>query len=168
MTIEYFAAQQNQVFVPALAALLVAVIAICLPIVLAPALRRASRGRTRALLGLAAVVAAAALVVTGWQVGVGLRTLQAERASVAARLQERYGLDLSSGDVSELLNGGAPDKAYPELVSSLDLKQSKNGKHPLRLKADSTTESAAEATSESASDSSYELTYGGQPVPPRG
>lgn len=168
MTIEYFAAQQNQVFVPALAALLVAVVAICLPIVLAPALRRRSRRRNRAVLGLAAVVAAAALVVTGWQAGLGLRTLQAERESVAARLQERYGLDLTSGDVSELLNGGAPDKAYPQLVSALDLRPNDSGKHPLRLKADATSEPAAEATSEAASDSSYELTYGGQPVPARG
>lgn len=151
MTIEYFADQQNLVFVPALGALLIATVLICLPIVFAPTLRRASRARLRGVAVVAAVLAAGSLVAAAWQGGVGVRTLQTERASVAQQLQDRYRLGLTSGEVGELIDGGAPDKAYPDLVSALDLRANKSGKHPLRLKADGTD--------------GYDLTYGGEVVP---
>lgn len=151
VTIEYFADQQNLVFVPALGALLIATVLICLPIVFAPTLRRRSSARFRGVVVAAGVLAGVALVAAGWQAGVGLRTLQAERASVSQQLQDRYRLGLTSGEVGELVNGGAPDKAYPDLASALDLKATRSGEHPLRLR----TSGAG----------GYELTYGGAPVP---
>ena len=155
MTIPHFADQQNLVFVPALLAVLVATVLICLPVVFAPALRRGRRARRRALVVVAGAVAAAALVVAGWQAGIGVRTLQQERTAVAAQLQSQYGLDLPLGDVNELLNGGAPQRVLPDLASQLGLRPNKKGvqEHALRLKADETDSGE------------YSLIYGGQTVP---
>lgn len=105
MTIHHFAVEQNDVFVPALLAALVATIAIALPVVLAPTLRRGRRGRPTVVL--AAAVAAVALVVAGWQAGVGVRTLQQERVRVAVELRDRYGLDLRPAQVAALVDGAA-------------------------------------------------------------
>lgn len=153
MTIPHFSDQQNTVFIPALLALLVATVLICLPIVFAPALRRGRRAGRRALVAVAGVVAAAALVVTGWQAGVGVRTLQVERTSVASQLQSRYGIELPGGDVNELVNGGRPLVALPQLASSLDLKPTKSGKHALHL------------LPEQEGSDVYRLAYGGETVP---
>lgn len=104
MTIHHFAADQDDVFVPALLALLLATAAIVLPVVLAPALRRSRR--SRALVAAAAVVAVLSLVLAGWQTGVGLRALQDDRARVGAQLRDRYGLELDRADVGVLVDGG--------------------------------------------------------------
>jgi len=157
VTIPHFADQQNIVFVPALLALLVATVLICLPIVFAPTLRRGRRPGGRALVVVAGVLAVAALVVAGWQAGAGARVLQEERATVASQLQQRYGLGLSGAEVNELLNGGAPSRTSPQLASELELRPNAKGEqtHALRLKAEAT------------GSDEYDLTYGGVVLPAR-
>ncbi|MFD1720197.1 hypothetical protein [Amnibacterium endophyticum] len=150
MTIEYFAEDQNLVFLPALTALLVATVLICLPIVFAPRLRRGSRTRLRGVGVVAGVLAAVALVAAGWQAGIGVRTLQAERASVADQLEQTYGLGLTSGEVGELVNGGEPQRVLPGLAERLDLRRPQE-KHSFKLRLESGDE--------------YGLTFGGEPVP---
>ena len=152
MTIPHFADQQNLVFVPALIALLIATVAICLPVVFAPALHRGRRGRRRGPIVLAGIVGAAALVVAGWQGGVGIASLQNERSQVQADIRARYGLDLPSGDVSELISGGAPQRVLPEQAAAVGLR-STGKRYPLQLKA-----TAADADT-------YVLTFDGKTLP---
>jgi hypothetical protein len=102
--IAYFAERQTDVFVPALAALLVATVAVVLPVVFAPLLKK-MRGR-RALVAIAAVVAAAALVLTVVEGAAGFRALGEQRASVQRGIADRYGLRLTQGQVASLLEGG--------------------------------------------------------------
>lgn len=151
MTIPHFADQQNTVFVPALIALLVATVLICLPIVFAPGLRRRRRGG-RALIVVAGALAAVALVVAGWQAGIGVRTLQQEREQLRADVQARYGLELDSGEANELVNGGAPLRLLPQQAEQLGLATPEK-RHSLRLKA---TEPDADT---------YDLTFAGKAWP---
>jgi hypothetical protein len=102
--IAYFAERQTDVFVPALAALLVATVAVVLPVVFAPLLKKV-RGR-RALVAIAGVLAAAALVTTVVEGVAGFQALGAERASVQRGIADRYGLRLTQGQVASLLEGG--------------------------------------------------------------
>ena len=155
MTIPHFADQQNIVFIPALLAVLVATVLICLPIVFAPALRRGRRRGGRVVVVVAGVAAVVALVVAGWQAGAGARVLQEERTAVAAQLQARYALRLSGAEVNELLNGGAPERVLPQQAAALELRPNTKGvqRHPLRLKAEAT------------GSDDYVLTYGGVTLP---
>lgn len=104
MLIAYFAERQTDVFVPALAALLVATVAVVLPVVFAPLLRK-MRGR-RALVAVAVVVAAAALVLTVVEGVAGFQALGDQRASVQRDIADRYGLRLTPPQVASLLEGG--------------------------------------------------------------
>lgn len=99
----HLAADQNDVFLPALAALLVATLLVVVPVVLAPAVRRARNGRVAVVV--IAVLAVAALVVAAWQAGIGVRTLQSERARVGAELASEYGYHLDPEQVGALVDG---------------------------------------------------------------
>ncbi|MDH2445300.1 hypothetical protein QDR37_15215 [Amnibacterium sp. CER49] len=104
MPIAYFAERQTDVFVPALAALLVATVAVVLPVVFAPLLAR-MRSR-RALLAIAGAVAAVALVLTVVEGAAGFAALGEQRDSVQRDIAGRYGLTLTPGQVASLLDGG--------------------------------------------------------------
>ncbi|TDS75942.1 hypothetical protein [Amnibacterium kyonggiense] len=119
MTIPYFGPHQNVVFVPALLALLAATIVICLPIVFAPNLRRSPR-RTP-VIALVVVFAVVALVGTGWLAGIGFRTLGNERAAVRSWIAKTYDIRLDPGQVGELIDGGKPLQALPEVAARLGL-----------------------------------------------
>jgi hypothetical protein len=121
VTIPYFAANQNLVFVPALLALLVATVVICLPIVFAPRLRRSPR-RAPAL-ALVVVVAVVALVGTALLAGRGFSTLANERAAVQTWIAKTYDVQLTSSEVGELVDGGKPERAIPAVAEALKLKK---------------------------------------------
>jgi hypothetical protein len=148
--IQYFAADQNLVFVPALLALLAATVLICLPIVFAPALRRSKRRAP--LLALVVVLAVVALVGTVVLALPGFRTLGAERAAVRAGIERDYGLQVTDGEANELVNGGRPARKMPELAAQLGLEKP-NDEHPLRLVPEKTGSDV------------YTLTFGGKPYP---
>jgi hypothetical protein len=150
VTIPYFAGNQNLVFVPALLALLVATLLICLPIVFAPSLRRSKR-RTP-LLVVAGLVAAVARVGGAVLAGSGFRTLADERGKLQADLRSQYGVSVTSADANELLNGGKPEKFLPEQAEAAKL-QHPEKKNTLKLKP---TEPGADT---------YDLFIGGQPWP---
>lgn len=150
VTIPYFAGNQNLVFVPALLALLVATVLICLPIVFAPSLRRSKR-RTP-LLVVAGLLAAAALVGGAVLAGTGFRTLADERTKLQTDLRAAYGLSVSSSDANELINGGKPLRFLPEQAAAAKLKDPQK-KKTLKLKP---TEPGADT---------YDLLIGGQPWP---
>ena len=150
VTIPYFAGNQNLVFVPALLALLVATLLICLPIVFAPSLRRSKR-RTP-LLVVAGLVAAVAVVGAGVLAGSGFRTLADERTTLQADLRSAYGVAVSSADANELLNGGKPEKYLPKQAAAAGLKDPQKNK-TLKLKP---TGPGADT---------YDLLIGGQPWP---
>lgn len=158
MTIHHFAENQNLVFFPALLAALVATVLICLPIIFVQTLRRS--GRIVPVTVVAFVLAAGVLVVAGWQGGVGFRTLGDERARVQAELQSTYGLDLSAGDVGELVDGGKVPRTLPALATQLDLKEPTKvtaacpiGCYNLHFAVDD------------ADADTYTLTFGGEPWP---
>lgn len=130
VTILYFGSNQNLVFVPALFALLAATVVICLPIIFAPSLRKSPRRVP--LIALAVVVGVVALVGTGIFAGTGFRTLGNERAAVQSWIAKTYGLKLDSGEVGELVDGGEPLRALPEVASSLGLKDP-TGEKTLKL-----------------------------------
>lgn len=111
VSVDYFAGDQNLVFVPALLSLLAAAVLVCLPIAFAQVLRR-SRHRAPVIAS-AAVLAGIALAVAAWSAGVGVRALAAERASVQAAIRTGYGVQLTGDQVRELIDGGAPTKALP-------------------------------------------------------
>lgn len=150
MTITYFGSDQNLVFVPALVALLVATVVICLPIVFAPTLRRSSRRVPT--IALVVVVAVVALVGTGIFAGMGFRTLGTERADVQRQIQQTYGVDLDLGQVGELLDGGKPEKALPTEAAAAKLPEPEK---PKTLKLEPT----------SAGTDTYELLLGGRSWP---
>lgn len=150
MRIPYFASEQDLVFVPALAALLAAAVLVCLPIVFAPALRR---GRRLVPVGtVLGVLGVLALAVAVWQVAVGVGTLSDQRATVQRAIQQRYGADLSSAEVGQLIDGGKPRKAFPEQAEAAGLAKP-TALHPLELVP--TTTGA----------DTYRLTIGGKPWP---
>ncbi|MGT2424901.1 hypothetical protein [Amnibacterium kyonggiense] len=120
MTIPYFGPNQNLVFVPALFALLAATIAICLPIVFAPRLRRSPR--RPAILALVVVVAVVALVGTAMLAARGFRTLGDERAAVRTWIATTYDVKLDPGQVGELIDGGKPERSIPSVAEALGLK----------------------------------------------
>jgi hypothetical protein len=132
MIIDQFASNQNVVFMLALCALLVATIAICAPIVFAPSMQR--RGTLKPVIAVAAVVAVVALVIAGWQFGVGAGKLTEERAHLRALIQTEYGLRLTSSQVDELVNGGRPLVYLPDKAAELKL-NSPNDCKTLRLTA---------------------------------
>lgn len=132
MTIHHFASNQNVVFVPALVALLVAAVLICLPIVFVQALRRSRRLVPVGIV--AGVLAVAALVLTAWQAGAGFRTLGDERARVRAEIAERYDLRLTSGEVGEMIDGGRPQRRLPDVAVAAGL-QDPEAEHTLHLVA---------------------------------
>ena len=152
--IEYFAGNQNLVFVPALLALLVATVLICLPIVFAPSLRRSKR-RTPLLVG-AGVLAVVAVVGAAVLAGTGFRTLSDERTQLQADLASQYGLhvgqQLQDGDVNELINGGKPLVSLPEQAAAAGLQDPEKAK---TLKLVPTAPGA----------DTYDLLIGGQPWP---
>ncbi|MGN6445505.1 hypothetical protein [Amnibacterium sp.] len=150
MTIQYFAANQNLVFVPALFALLAATVVVCLPIAFAPALRRSPR-RTP-LVALVVVVAVVGLVGTAILAAGGFRTLGNERAAVRTWIATTYGLRLDSGTVGELVDGGSPAPTLPTQAAALGLPQPTK-KHALKL-VPTTTDG-----------DTYQLTFGGKPLP---
>ena len=121
MTIPYFAANQNLVFVPALLALLVATVVICLPIAFAPSLRRSPRRAPT--LALVVVVALVALVGTALLAGRGFSTLGNERAAVQSWIAKTYDVQLTSAEVGELVDGGKPTKSIPAVAEALKLKK---------------------------------------------
>jgi hypothetical protein len=150
VTIDYFAGNQNLVFVPALLVLLVATVLICLPIVFAPSLRRSKR-RTPLLvvagvLALVALASAAALAIPGFG------TLSAERTRLQADLRAQYGLDVSAADANELINGGKPLRYLPEQAQAAGLPDPQKQK-TLKLVP---TEKDPDA---------YDLLIGGKPWP---
>lgn len=151
MTIHHFAENQNLVFLPALLAVLVATVLICLPIIFVQALRRSRRIVPVTVVAL--VLAAGVLVVAGWQGGVGFRTLGDERSRVQAELRTTYGLvDLSVADVGELVDGGRVTRTLPDLATTLDLKTPSKG-YTLHFVVDD------------ADADTYTLTFGGEPWP---
>ncbi len=133
MTIHHFAGSQNAVFVPALLLLLVATVAICLPIVLAPGIRKA--GRSRPVAVVAGLVAVAALGAAAVGAGAAFRDLGSERAAVRAELRERYGLALDSAQVGELIDGGAVLEHLPAQEAAAGLVERKRP-YRLALKSD--------------------------------
>ena len=151
MTIHHFAGDQNLVFVPALLALLVATVLVCLPIVLVTVIRRS--GRRVPIVAAAAVLAVLALGVAGWQAALGFGALNAERAQVRADLSDRYGIDLTPGEVGELVDGGRPKRALPEQAAAVGLTPADNA-YPLRLVP---TKAGTDV---------YELRLGGKPLSP--
>lgn len=104
MPIPYFAEHQNDVFIPALVATLVATVLLTIPVLAAPLLRRARRRRR--LTPAAIVLGVVALVVAGVQVAAGFGALEAQHAHVRRALASRYGLQLGDDQVSTLLEGG--------------------------------------------------------------
>jgi hypothetical protein len=150
VTIPYFAGNQDLVFVPALLVLLVATVLICLPIVFAPSLRRAKRRRP--LLVLAGVLAAASVVGAAVLAGAAFRTLGDERTQLQADLRAQYGVQVTSGDANELINGGKPLKSLPQQAAAARLPNPTKPK-TLKLKA---TQPGADT---------YDLLIGGQPWP---
>ena len=153
MTIHHFAGQQNDVFVPALLALLAAAVLLCLPVVLAQALQRS--GRRGPVTAAAAVLGVIALGIAGWQVAAGFGALQGERAQVRADLASRYGVELTPGQVGELVDGGRPEAALPEQAASLGLSPTEKA-YPLRL------------VPEDPGSDVYELRFDGKPLQPNG
>ena len=121
MTIPYFSANQNVVFIPALLALLAATVVICLPIVFAPRLRRSPRRAP--VVALVVVVAVVALVGAALLAGRGFRTLGDERAAVQGWIAKTYGVQLNIGQVGELVDGGKPEKSVPDVAEALKLKK---------------------------------------------
>jgi uncharacterized membrane protein (DUF441 family) len=118
LTILHFGPDQNDVFLVALVGLLLATIAICLPIAASPAVRRRIPRR--------AIAAAIALAIVGfgvatWQGANGIRTLADERQGVRTAIETRYGLQLTVGQVQELINGGRPLVSLPEAARLLAL-----------------------------------------------
>lgn len=103
MTILHFGAHQNDVFVPALVAALVATVLLVLPVVFVSLARRSRRGRSLTIAG--AVVAAVALVVAGQQTASGFGALHAERVRVAQELRSEYGLEVTDDEVRSLIDG---------------------------------------------------------------
>lgn len=150
VTIQYFAGNQNLVFVPALLALLVATVLICLPIVFAPSLRRSKR-RTP-LLVLAGIVAAVAVVAAAVLAGTGFRTLGNERTRLQADLAARFGVTVTSTEANELIDGGKPQKTLPQQATAAGLKDPQK---PTTLHL-----VAAEPGADT-----YELLIGGEPWP---
>jgi hypothetical protein len=150
VTIPYFSAHQNVVFLPALLALLAATVVVCLPIVFGPALRRSSR-RTP-VLALVVVFTVVGLVGAAWLAGTGFRTLGTERASVQASIQRIYGVRLNGAQVNELLDGGAPEQVLPTQATAARLP---NPNRPKALKLVPTATGA----------DTYVLTIGGRPWP---
>lgn len=104
MPIPYFAEHQNDVFVPALIAALVATVLLTTPVVLAPLLGRI-RAR-RALTATVIVLGAVALVVAVVEAGSGFRVLDTQHANVRRAIADRYGLQLRDDEVSRLIEGG--------------------------------------------------------------
>jgi hypothetical protein len=150
--IHHFASNQNDVFIPALLALLVATVLVCLPIVFREPLRRS--GRRGPVLGVLVALAVVALGVTVWQAGTGFATLGSERARVQADIRSRYGIALDGGQVGELVDGGKPKVALPTQAAALGLASPEEPK-TLRLKA------------ESPDGDRYDLLLGGKPLPVR-
>ncbi|WP_375399977.1 hypothetical protein [uncultured Amnibacterium sp.] len=103
MHIDYFREHQNDVFIPALAFVLVAAIVIALPILFGPTLAR--RGRRRPVLTLCVAVAAIALVGAALASLPGFATLNAQRQTLQSELRDRYGIDVPIRDAGKLLNG---------------------------------------------------------------
>jgi hypothetical protein len=153
VTIHHFAGDQNLVFVPALLALLVATVLVCLPVVLVTVIRRSRR---RVLITAAAtVLAVLALGVAGWQAALGFGALNDERAQVRAQVADRYGIDLTAAEVSELVDGGRPKRSLPEQAAAVGLTPADKA-YPLRLVPE---EPGADA---------YGLRFGGKPLEPNG
>jgi hypothetical protein len=105
LPIPYFAEHQNDVFIPALVAALVATVLLTIPVLAAPLLRRARR--RRAFSAVAMVLGALALVVAGLQTWAGFRALDAQHDGLRSALASRYGLQLGNDQVSTLLEGGS-------------------------------------------------------------
>ena len=103
MHIDYFREHQNDVFIPALAFVLVAAILISLPILFAPTLAR--RGRLRATGTLCVTIAVVALIGATIAALPGFSTLQEQRRALQVDLHDRYGIDVPIGDAGKLLNG---------------------------------------------------------------
>lgn len=103
----HLAADQNDVFVPALAALLAATVLTALPVIFAPGLRRARTVRPVTIA--AGTLAVVALVIAAWQAGVGVRTLQDERARLSAELATEHGYRLDDRQVGSLVDGDPVD-----------------------------------------------------------
>lgn len=149
VTIHHFAGSQNAVFVPALLLLLVATVAICLPIVLAPGIRKAGRSRPVALI--AGLVAVVALVATAAEAGAAFHGLGTERSVVRAELNRGYDLDLNADEVQELVDGGEVERTMPDRAAALGVRKPRS-KHPLRLVPSKTEPD------------DYTLTFGGVPL----
>ncbi|MBW4041907.1 MAG: hypothetical protein HIU86_07230 [Acidobacteria bacterium] len=150
MTIPYFGTNQNVVFIPALLALLASTVVICLPIVFAPSLRR-SRRRVP-LLAVAGVLALIGLAGTVVLAATGFRTLGDERARVQASIQRIYGLQLTGGEVGDLVDNGKPPKSLPAVAEALRLQ------HPGAPKT-------LELKPTAAGGDTYALFFAGKPFP---
>jgi hypothetical protein len=150
VTIQYFATNQNVVFIPALFALLAATIVICLPIVFAPTLRRSSRRVP--VIALVVVFAVVGLVGTAVLAGNGFRTLGNERAAVQAWIARTYDVRLNGGEVGELVDGGKPMRKLPEVAAAAGLEDPQKAK-TLKL------------VPKTAGGDVYELLIGGKPWP---
>jgi hypothetical protein len=130
VTILHFATDQNLVFVPALLALLVAVVLICAPVLFAPRLRTLSR--TVPVFTVAWVLAAALLGLAVWQATVGFGAIGAQRVAVREDLRADYAIDVSSEQATALVNGDEVRIALPDRGAELDLREP-DARHALSL-----------------------------------
>jgi hypothetical protein len=162
VVIHAFAGNQNDVFLRALVAVLVATVALCCPIVFAPTMRR--RGLTRPVVAVSVILAVAALTVAGWQAGIGFRTLSDERAQVQSEIQHKFGLRLTSGQVDELVNGGRPSVSLPDRARALGLKNPETCK---ALHFKTRTEKVSKTITRVVPNT-YDLTLGGAVLPVTG
>ena len=118
MHIDYFREHQNDVFIPALALVLVASVVIALPIILGPTLAR--RGRRGPVLTLCGTIAGLALIGAVIAAVPGFATLHGQRTTLQSELRTIYGLDVPLEVATKLLNGDTftlpPTSHVPEKV----------------------------------------------------
>jgi hypothetical protein len=113
LPIPYFAEHQNDVFIPALVAVLVATVLLVLPAIAGTLLARIrGRGVIRALT-------------------IALRELDEQHDSVQRAIGSRYGLQLSGEQVSSLLEGGTVKVAAAGPVSAVRLTRRDDGDYTL-------------------------------------
>jgi energy-coupling factor transporter transmembrane protein EcfT len=129
LPIPYFAEHQNDVFIPALVAVLVATVLLVLPAIAGTLLARI-RGRA-VIRALTIALGAVALVIAVQQTVVGFRELDEQHDSVQRAIGSRYGLQLSGEQVSSLLEGGTVKVAAAGPVSAVRLTRRDDGDYTL-------------------------------------
>lgn len=103
MPIAYFGGHQTDVYLPALAALLVATAFVVVPVIAAP---RVLHSRARGpIIALTVLIAAAGVAAAGVLAVSGTARLSEQRASVRVDIRQRYGLELPEATVAALVDG---------------------------------------------------------------